>query len=256
MPAGSQVNGLPRHIFSQVIVNDEHRFLYCEIPKVATSNWKRVLMTLNGHAKSPWDIESRDVHNKSRGYFRYLNEYSASEIVARLKTYYKFLFVRHPFERLASAYRNKFIENYNMTFFERVYGRYIIRKFRTNFSQNNRISFGEFINYILEGKANVMNKHWQIYDELCRPCLVWYDFIGYLEDIEQDSSDVLKILGLNSRAVFPVNISSNYEVPSSVLMRNYFSKLPRSYKARLYDKYRYDFEMFGYPKPNGQFALD
>ena len=206
-------------------------------------------MTLSGHASSPWDIESRDAHNKSRGYFRYLNEYSASEIIMRLNTYYKFLFVRDPFRRLASAYRNKFVESYNMTFFERVYGRYIIRKFRTSFSQDTRISFQEFINYILDGKDEVMNTHWQLYDKLCRPCLVWYDFIGYLEDIKQDSSDVLKILGLSDRVAFPSNISSNYKVPSSVLTQNYFSKLPRSYIERLYEKYRHDFEMFGYPKP-------
>jgi hypothetical protein len=136
-----------------------------------------------------------------------------------------------------------------MTFFERIYGRYIIRKFRTNISQNKRISFKEFINYILDGKAEVMNTHWQMYDDLCKPCLVGYDFIGYLEDIGQDSNDVLKILGLSNRVAFPVNISSKYDIPSSVLTRNYFSKLPRSYKERLYDRYRYDFEMFGYSNP-------
>ena len=249
MPAGSEERGLPRYIFSQVIVNDKHRFMYCAIPKVATSNWKRVLMTLNGHARSPWDIKSRDAHNKSRGYFRYLSEYSASEVVARLRTYYKFLFVREPFQRLASAYRNKFVESYNMTFFERVYGRYIIRNFRKSFSKNARITFQEFINYILDGKDEVMNMHWQLYDQLCRPCLVWYDFVGYLEDIKQDSEDALTVLGLSDRVKFPWNISSNYKVPSSTLTQTYFSQLPRSYKLRLYEKYRVDFEMFGYPKP-------
>ena len=205
-------------------------------------------MTLSGHTRSPWNVETRDVHNKSRGYFRYLNEYSASEIVVRLKSYYKFLFVRDPFERLASAYRNKFVESYNVTFFERTYGRYIIRKFRTNLSRNRRISFKEFINYILDGESKVMNTHWQLYDELCRPCLVWYDFIGHFEDIKQDSSDLLKILGLDNRVAFPLNMSSNYKVPSSALMQKYFTELPRLYKQRLYNKYRHDFEMFGYSK--------
>lgn len=207
-------------------------------------------MTIDGYAKSPWDVPSRDVHNKSRGYFRYLNDYNPSEIVLRLKTYYKFLFVRKPFERLASAYRNKFVESYNLTFFERIYGSYIIRNFRTTPSRNAKISFEEFIQYILNGKAEVMNAHWQEYDEICRPCLVWYDFIGYLEDIRQDSSDILKILGLNTQVEFPLNISSYYKVPSSVLTASYFSKLSRTHKERLLNKYRYDFQMFGYPEPH------
>ena len=241
---------LPSDMFKQLIVNDKYRFLYCDIPKVATSNWKRVMITLNGHAKSPWEIKTGDAHNNSHGYFRYLSEYSPSEIVVRLKTYYKFLFVRHPFERLVSAFRNKFVESNNFTFFERIYGSYIIRKFRTNSTRtSHKINFREFINYILDGESEVMNKHWKLYDELCRPCLIWYDFIGHLEEIRQDSSDVLKILGLRNRVAFPLNKTSNYQVSSSVLAQKYFSKLSKNYKERLFHKFRYDFEMFGYPKP-------
>ena len=170
MPAGSQGHGISRHMFKNIIVNDKYRFLYCQVPKVATSNWKRVFMVLNGNASDLWKIKSADVHNTTRGYFRYLSEYTPSEIIVRLRNYYKFMFVRDPMERLASAYRNKFVEPYNLTFFPQIYGRYIIRKYRngTNFrySRTPEISFPEFIHYIIEDKDDVMDNHWRLYDDL------------------------------------------------------------------------------------------
>lgn len=235
-----------------MIVNDKYRFLYCQVPKVATSNWKRVFMVLNGNATSPWQVNSADIHNKSRKYFRYLHEYTPSEITEKLKTYYKFLFVRHPFERLASAYRNKFVENYNLTFFPSIYGKYIIKKFRKqdNFQDMRKtISFLEFTRYVLEESDELMNNHWRLYDDLCRPCLVYYDFIGYFEELERDSNDILRILDVSKKVSFPENISSGYEVPTSVLAQKYFSELPSNLKDKLYRKYQRDFEMFGYVMP-------
>lgn len=206
-------------------------------------------MVLNGHASNPWQIQSADVHNKSRYHFRYLHEYPSSEILVKLRTYYKFLFVRHPLERLASAYRNKFVESYNLTFFNRIYGRYIVRNFRRRENSQKvktTISFREFIRYILEGKDEVMNNHWRLYDDLCKPCLIYYDFVGYFQELERDANDILRILDVTEKVSFPRNLTSLYEVPSSELAERYFSELPRSLKEKVYEKYQHDFEMFGY----------
>lgn len=206
-------------------------------------------MVLNGNAGNLWEIESADVHNKSHYHFRYLHEYTSSEIVVKLRTYYKFLFVRHPLERLASAYRNKFVESYNLSMFNRIYGRYIVRNFRkheTSQKMETIISFWEFIRYILEGKDEVMDNHWRLYDDLCKPCLIYYDFIGYFQELERDANDILRILHVTDKVSFPRNLTSRYEVPSSELAGRYFSELPRSLKEKVYEKYQHDFEMFGY----------
>ena len=79
--------------------------------KVACTNWKRVLMVLMGktNATDPLDVDRTQAHHYK--VFRRLNSYTRSEAEFMLSNYTKFLFVRHPLERLLSAYRNKFVEN-------------------------------------------------------------------------------------------------------------------------------------------------
>ena len=183
LPRGTTKLGISSNLFRNIIVSDKHNLLYCYIPKVACSNWKRVLMVLNGDAADPYQVNTADVHNRSLGYFRYLNEYTPEEIVHRLNTYYKFLFVRHPYERLVSAYRNKFIDSYNLTLFKKMYGRRIIKHFRRNpdaksLRTGEGVSFAEFINYVLSSDAEFMDRHWKQYDLLCHPCLIYYDYLG------------------------------------------------------------------------------
>ena len=54
------------------------------------------------------DIRSPHGKKGEQGY-RYLSEWPPEEQIKMLKTYYKFMFARHPFERLLSAYRDKVI---------------------------------------------------------------------------------------------------------------------------------------------------
>ena len=232
-------------------MNDNHKLLYCYIPKVACSNWKRVLMVMNGDAADPWKIKTADVHNRSLGYFRYLNQYSPEEIVHRLNTYYKFLFVRHPFERLVSAYRNKFVDSYNYTLFKEMYGRFIIRKYRRNADKRSLktgdgVSFSEFAEFLHNSDSEFMDWHWKQYDTLCHPCLIYYDFIGHFENLYEEADQLLDILQVSDTVKFPRNKTSQYKLSTKVIARRYLNSLSEEAKKNLYDKYKHDFEMFGY----------
>uniref|UniRef100_A0A3Q0QWJ4 Carbohydrate sulfotransferase n=1 Tax=Amphilophus citrinellus TaxID=61819 RepID=A0A3Q0QWJ4_AMPCI len=96
-----------------LIVDDKHSLIYCYVPKVACTNWKRVLMVLtsDGRYTDPLAIPANEAH--VAGNLRTLSEFSVAEINQRLRSYLKFIFVREPFERLVSAYRNKFTRRYN-----------------------------------------------------------------------------------------------------------------------------------------------
>uniref|UniRef100_A0A8C3NMJ9 Carbohydrate sulfotransferase n=1 Tax=Geospiza parvula TaxID=87175 RepID=A0A8C3NMJ9_GEOPR len=117
-----------------LVVDDTHGLLYCYVPKVACTNWKRVMMVLTGQGKyrDPLEIPAHEAHVPSN--LRTLSEYSVAEINARLRTYLKFVFVREPLERLVSAYRNKFTLSYNTAFHKR-YGTKIVRRHRPQPSQ-------------------------------------------------------------------------------------------------------------------------
>ncbi|KAG5848847.1 hypothetical protein ANANG_G00103770 [Anguilla anguilla] len=51
----------PHHV-SRIFVEDRHKLLYCEVPKVGCSNWKRVLMVLGGAAASTREIKHDAAH--------------------------------------------------------------------------------------------------------------------------------------------------------------------------------------------------
>uniref|UniRef100_G3U992 Carbohydrate sulfotransferase n=1 Tax=Loxodonta africana TaxID=9785 RepID=G3U992_LOXAF len=97
-----------------VLVDDAHGLLYCYVPKVACTNWKRVLLALRGYAHGdPSAIPAHEAHAPGR--LPSLADFSPAEVNRRLRAYLAFLFVREPFERLASAYRNKFTRTRSAT---------------------------------------------------------------------------------------------------------------------------------------------
>lgn len=208
-------------------------------------------MVLNGDATDPYQANTADLHNRSRGLFRYLHEYPSDEIVYRLNTYYKFLFVRHPFERLVSAYRNKFIDSYNLTLFKKLYGRRIIRHFRKNpdaksLRTGEGVSFSEFVNYLFKSDPEYMDQHWKQYDLLCHPCLISYDYVGRFENLIPEANELLETLQVRDVTEFPSNMSSKYKQSSSNLAKEYFKTLSREEVEELHNLYRHDFNMFGY----------
>lgn len=99
--------------------------------QVACTNWKRIFMVLTGrsNASDVLSIPANEAHSKS--VYLTLRNYTTLDATRLLNTYTKFLFVRHPFERLLSAYRNKLEQNYlSSKYFKERIGKYIVQNFR------------------------------------------------------------------------------------------------------------------------------
>ena len=91
--------------FSSFIVLEKYKLVYCSVPKVACTVWKRILANLEGIK-----INS-SVHQETKGKLKLLSDYTTEDRVKILKTFKKFTFVRDPFERLLSAYKDAFGES-------------------------------------------------------------------------------------------------------------------------------------------------
>lgn len=100
---------IPMHYFSISFISMYIKYyqLIFFIFKVACTNWKRILMILTEkwNDTNVLSIPASLAH--STGMFPSLGNFSEDERANIVDNYTKLIFVRHPFERLLSAYRNK-----------------------------------------------------------------------------------------------------------------------------------------------------
>ncbi|XP_026857538.2 carbohydrate sulfotransferase 11 [Electrophorus electricus] len=237
-----------------LVVDDEHSLLYCYVPKVACTNWKRVMMVLTGDGRyhDPMAIPANEAHVAGR--LRSLADYPPPEINRRLRSYLKFIFVREPFERLVSAYRNKFTRSYNTAFHKR-YGTRIIRRHRADpqpeaLERGNDVAFEEFVYYLVDPRTQreePFNEHWERVHSLCHPCLIHYDVVGKYETLAQDAHYVLKLASADREVQFPA-ISKSTRTTGDMTAK-FFNNISPFYQRKLYNLYRMDFLLFNYSVP-------
>ncbi|KAL9965113.1 hypothetical protein ACROYT_G028866 [Oculina patagonica] len=218
------------------------KILYCVTPKAASRQLRAMLYRFN----------------KERGELR-LRKFPPDQQNQMLLEYFKFTFVREPFERILSAYKDKFVypRKFDRPMLE-LHGREILKNFRPDASQSaleqlNDITFREFIEYLVTKGSNrstpVMDWHWDNYVNICGMCAINYDFIGHYETFDQDLSDfkVAARLSPEQAKVFNAHASNKSDTASSII--SYYSQIPSEWINILGEMFRANFEMFGYSFP-------
>ena len=177
-----------------------------------------------------------------------LDKYSKAGIRYRLKNYLKFTFVRHPFERLVSAYNNKLVEA--NTFYRMSVGRTIIERYRKEPSERSLrtghdVLFPEFVQYVIDEwrTGQLMDVHWRPMVDLCTPCHVHYDVVGKFETLKEDADFVLNSVNQTRVRGFP----RFHPAVSKSSAKLYVDQLTaQQLNAILFHVYKYDFELFDY----------
>ena len=190
--------------------------------------------------------------------------------------YFKLINVRHPFDRILSAYHH---------FTRKVPGtlrgpgliqlKYISKLFNTT---HTRVTLEQFLQFLvspahLHSAVIYHDRHWDSYARSCKVCSVGYEYILRTETSLTDSQPVLTRFDYPADylATFkPQNqnpnqrkerappdeatddITAQYDEHSIRSMNSFekqlpeFSEINKVLLSRLYDKYRFDFEAFGY----------
>lgn len=212
-----------------------------------------MVLTGKSNTSDPLSIVADDSHRLH--VFRRLSNYSVSEALHRIDHYTKFMFVRHPLERLLSAFRNKFQQNYaSSEYFRSRYGKLIIKQFRPNASneslvRGHDVTFSEFVQYIIDPKTvsrSVFNEHWRPMYDLCLPCHIKYDIIGKYENLMDDSWLVLEKTNLSHLIQFP---RSDKPSATNSLLTQYLDSLTEEQLLHLYHVFELDFRLYDYSFP-------
>jgi hypothetical protein len=169
------------------------------------------------------------------------------------------IFVRHPLERLASAYVDK-IGTRNSEPFS-LYDelrRSICRRYSSFYEQeNNRTlsnqinetcekiipSFEHFVEYIMSDSSQV-DIHWKPYSTLCHVCTFKYNFIGKYETIQDDLNFFRSKFSLNSN---DSSINNHFSTgKSKEYYKSMYSKLSINLICNLKHFYNDDVRLFNY----------
>ena len=176
---------------------------------------------------------------------RRLSDYTKEEIAARVQTYFKFMFVRHPVTRLVSAFKNKFVNEHGDYF----------KKFRAPILHHSRnrvlkaiekkhIQFADFIAYLLTADTPLrQDEHFVGFNELCSPCTMKYDFIGKQETFNQDSNFLLSTVFKRRLILHKSPHATHSDKKTTYIM---FANVSKKHKNIIKQNYADDFQMFEY----------
>ena len=200
--------------------------LYCWIHKVASTSWSRVFLQLAGQ-----QVPLSRSHEATQRFSP-----TSSVLPIAISTSLVFTIVRHPFERLVSAYRDKFQLARKSA--------YVYSHYSPKMGGQGRPSFRQFVDYLLEEPVEQYNDHWVPYWLHCHLCQMEYDVIGKMETLEEDMAFIGEKSGLAT-----TNISlpwANRRRSGEQDSLHYWEQLDLDRTRRLYSIYRLDFLMFNY----------
>lgn len=254
---------------------------YCPSFKSATSTWLNNLIQISNYPKE----EKEKVKLKYPAFIEQLRRLGAinpdnrkwlNYISRRNETddFIGFMVVRHPFDRLVSAYRDK-IERDN-SWYHPHFGKYFVQKYRrqaikvlgkdffnqtnnfgtvTNVPQNRRpssefASFWEFAQAVIDRYK--MDEHWMPISSYCSICspinIKAFRYYLKFEYLEREEELFIKRFHWDDKInkTERINENNSNKLSGNDLTRLYFSILSKEQIKGLYNVYKQDFLLFDY----------
>ena len=107
------------------------------------------------------------------------------------------------------------------------------------------VEWNSFLQYLRDIDVKSFNEHWEREFSLCHPCHVKFDFVGKLEDADQEAPYMLDRFRLSGTP--GVEYLSGYSKTSDEeRTKNYFQGVDTDILEALYKKFYWDFKIFGY----------
>ena len=189
-----------------MIINDENKFVFISVPKTGSTSIRRRLGSFEDPPPEIYHMSIEDV----------LKQYP------HVKDYFKFAFIRNPYDRIFSTYINLKYDGHHWA--TELKGKETFREFVLDFKNS------EYSKYIhLQPQSSCV----KIGGNLA------VDFLGKFENLQKDFRKVEEILNLEPEPLIKIRVSSKDKEPKII---------DQQIKDIIYDIYHEDFESFGYER--------
>jgi len=239
----------------EFLVNRPYHLVWCNVFKAASTSWMYNFNILAGYDPKFLKNSKLVPLNLARRHYPRPSLYALQEA---LNDSIAFLIVRHPLERLLSAYRDKIQFSLPHTLHQKL-GNEIVLKYRKTKEKvkgpRNKSTptnprwptFSEFVQYLVDvqQKGDTFDMHWTPITQFCTPCQVDFDIIMKFETLQEDQNYLIHRAGLQD-IIRPEWRNSGKGRTTAELISSYYSQLTTAQIIQLYHIYRYDFELFNY----------
>ena len=253
-----------------LVTEPSKRLAYCPVQKSGSTTWMTAFAEMNlidgRENRSPWGLRKTYFQLIRQEYSIYAGTYQDMDKLNNLPSL-RFLFVRHPFYRLASCYQmindeKKFLRiigNYqlyhmNLEGNELAYTKSFISfstfvEFILHEAQNKNASFDSISNYSPEAI------HWWPYTELCGVCRVHYDLVGHMETFNDDLQHLIEkfpdieVLKEIKEDEYVQSVNWHGYKGNRTDYMDFFRQVKRVDTEKLYNRFKNDFEFGGYDYP-------
>ncbi|XP_064081532.1 carbohydrate sulfotransferase 9-like [Macrobrachium nipponense] len=245
--------------------SQRYDLLICLSAKVGSSTWKSHLLHMKGINPVTNNIHKDRWENKIKA-----RKILGGSLERHLATSTKVVTVRHPLDRLVSAFRDKFCDGRlvdkpqssgHLRYFWRPAYRFLRKKKRPD--GKLQITFHEFLRYVIRDQktSGVGDRHWSRLFRGCSVCTFRYKYVMKLETYTEDLACLTYLFNITEFNVHsrrhslgvpksPLDLSLNRterNVRQSTL--HYYDDVPASLLASIFSIYKIDFEMFDYEIP-------
>eukprot|EP00057_Strongylocentrotus_purpuratus_P011299 XP_011665773.1 PREDICTED: carbohydrate sulfotransferase 9 [Strongylocentrotus purpuratus] len=240
-----------------IYVSERYRTIICLIPKATSLNWVRTLLILEGAINSTNDLAPMEMVRAGHKHLRVLGSYESGKRLGILRNYSSAIFVRNPYSRLLSAFRDRLEihTNRNLAHRKRL-NKNIYLKFGNHSpaempdlsmpSEKYNVTFKEFVDYYLS--AGSKDVHWRELHKVCPPCFD-YDYIGNVETYADDFKQTVKIFDATSAVRSLVKAPHATNSSEDGVLRRYYGTLSDLQMEKLEKQLSTDMKVFGYSIP-------
>ncbi|XP_049545740.1 carbohydrate sulfotransferase 11 [Anopheles darlingi] len=239
----------------EYLIQPDYHLVWCNVFKAASTSWMYNFNLMAGYS-AQFLNKTKDVPVQLARQ-KYPRP-SVEKLRQAINGSISFIIVRHPFERLVSAYKDKIQYALRNSHHHKL-GIRIIQKYRKMVNGKpvtllKYPTFSEFVDYLLDEikhPHDVVDMHFIRVTSFCTPCFFHYDVIAKFETLEEDQNYLISIARLDN-FIKPQWKNAGKGGAGGVgggtkeVVHKLFSELNSDQIHRLLDYYRFDFELFGY----------